>query len=81
MFCQPVKKMSEGCPLQSALAHNMVIFNPEIMLGNNEENLQKKFKSLLQHPFLLWILSSHKSDKALIQYGNVKEDPQEAAID
>ena len=51
------------------------------MLGNNEENLQKKFKSLLQHPFLLWILSFHKSDKALIQYGNVKEDPQEAAID
>ena len=50
------------------------------MLGNNEENLQKKFKSLLQHPFLLWILSSHESDKALIQYGNVKEDPQEAAI-
>ena len=51
------------------------------MLGNNEENLQKKFKSLLQHPFLLWILSSHESDKALIQYGNVKKDPQEAAID
>ena len=73
--------MSERCLLQSALAHNMVIFNPEIMPGNNEENLQKKFKSLLQHPFLLWILSSHKSDKALIQYGNVKEDPQEAAID
>ena len=73
--------MSERCLLQSALAHNMVIFNPEIMPGNNEENLQKKFKSLLQHPFLLWILSFHKSDKALIQYGNVKEDPQEAAID
>lgn len=73
--------MSEACPLQSALAHNMVIFNPEIVLGNNEENLQKKFKSSLQHPFLLWILSSHESDKALIQYGNVKEDPQEAAID
>ena len=73
--------MSERCPLQSALAHDMVIFNPGIMLGNNEENLQKKFKSLLQHPFLLWILSSHESDKALIQYGNVKEDPQEAAID
>ena len=44
-----IKKMSGRCPLQSAVARNAVIFNPEIMLENTEGNLQKKFKSLLQH--------------------------------
>ena len=33
------KKMSERCPLQSAVARNAVIFNPEIMLDNTERNL------------------------------------------
>ena len=73
--------MSERCPLQSALACNVVIFNPEIMLEKTEGNFQKKFKSLLQHLFSLRILSSYKADKALIQYGNVKTDLQNASID
>ena len=65
--------MSERCPLQSAVACNVVIFNPEIMLGNwrlTEGNFQKKFKSLLQHLFSLRIV-----------YGNVKTDLQNAGID
>ena len=50
------------------------------MLENNERNLQKKFKFLLQHLVSLWIVSSHKADKALIQFGNVKTDLQKAGI-
>ena len=73
--------MSERCPLQSAVACNVVIFNPEIMLEKTDGNFQKKFKSLLQHLFSLRILSSHKADKALIQYGNIKTDLQNAGID
>ena len=57
--------MSERCPLQSAVARNAAIFNPEIMLENTEGNFQKKFKSLLQHLVSLRIVSSHKADKAL----------------
>ena len=68
-----IKKMSERCPLQPAVARNAVIFNPEIMLENTERNLQKKFKSLSQHLVSLRIISSHKRDKALIQHGNVKK--------
>ena len=44
-----IKKMSERCPLQSAVACNVVVFNPEIMLESTEGNLQKKFKALFQH--------------------------------
>ena len=32
-----IKKMSGRCPLQSAVARNAVIFNPEIMLENTKE--------------------------------------------
>ena len=73
--------MSERCPLQSAAARNAVVFNPGIMLESTEGNLQKKFKALLQHLLSLRIVSSHKADKALIQYGNVKTDLQRAVID
>ena len=76
-----IKKTSERCPLQSAVARNAVVFNPEIMLESTEGNLQKKFKALLQHLVSLRIVSSHKADKALIQYGNVKTYLQRAAID
>ena len=76
-----IKKMSERCPLQLVVAHNVVIFNLEIMLENTEGNLHKKFKSLLQHLVSLQIVSSHKADKALIQYGNVKTDLQKASVD
>ena len=76
-----IKEMSERCLLQSAVARNAVVFNPEIMLESTEGKLQKKFKALLQHLVLLRIVSSHKADKALIQYGNVKTDLQRAAID
>ena len=62
--------MSERCPLQSAVACNVVILNPEIMLEKTEGNFQKKFKSLLQHLFSLRIV-----------YGNVKTDLQNAGID
>ena len=58
-----LKKMIKRCPLQSAVACNVVIFNPEIMLENTEGNLQEKFKSLLQHLVSLQIVSSHKVDK------------------
>ena len=34
-----IKKMSDRCPLQSAVARNAVIFNPEIMLEKTEGNL------------------------------------------
>ena len=34
-----IKRMSERCSLQSAVARNAVIFNPEIMLENTEGNL------------------------------------------
>ena len=71
-----IKEMSERC-----LPRNAVVFNPEIMLESTEGKLQKKFKALLQHLVLLRIVSSHKPDKALIQYGNVKTDLQRAAID
>ena len=71
-----IKKMSERCPFQSAVACNAVIFSPEIMLENTERNLQKKFKSLLQHLVSLRIVSPHKADKALI-----KTDLQKAGID
>ena len=57
--------MSERCLLQSAVARNAAIFNPEILLENTEGNLQKKFKSLLQHLVSLQIVSSYKADKAL----------------
>ena len=73
--------MSERCPLQSAVARNVVIFNPEIMLEKTQGNFQKKFRSLWQHLFSLRIVSSHKADKALIQYGNVKTDLQNVGID
>ena len=71
-----IKKMSERCPFQSAVARNVVIFSPEIMLENTERNLQKKFKSLLQQLVSLRIVSSHKADKALI-----KTDLRKAGID
>ena len=58
-----IKKMRERCPLQLVVACNAVILNPEIMLENTEENLQKKFISLLQHLVSLQIVSSHKADK------------------
>ena len=76
-----IKKMRERCPLQLVVACNAVILNPEIMLENTEENLQKKFISLLQHLVSLQIVSSHKADKALIQYGNAKTDLQKAGVD
>ena len=75
-----IKKMGERCSLQSTVARNAIIFNPEIMLENTEGNLQKEFKSLLQHLVSLRIVSSHKADKVLIQYGNVKTDFQKAVI-
>ena len=56
-----IKKVSERCPLQSAVARNAVIFSSEILLENTERNLQKKFKSLSQHLVSLWIVSSHKA--------------------
>ena len=73
--------MSERCPLQSAVAGNLAIFNPKIMLENTEGNLHKKFKSLFQHLVSLRIVSSLKADKGLIQYDNVKTDLQKAGID
>ena len=76
-----IKKINERCPLQSAVAHNAVVFNPEIMLDHTERNIQKKLKSLLQHLVSLQIVSFHKADKALIQYDNVKTELQKAAID
>ena len=75
-----IKKMGERCSLPSTVARNAIIFNPEIMLENTEGNLQKEFKSLLQHLVSLRIVSSHKADKVLIQYGNVKTDFQKAVI-
>ena len=76
-----IKRMSERCSLQSAVARNAVIFSPEIMLENTEGNPQKKFISLLQHLVSLQIVSCHKADKAVIQYGNVRTDLQKAGID
>ena len=76
-----IKKVSERCPLQSAVARNAVIFSSEILLENTERNLQKKFKSLSQHLVSLRIVSSHKADKALIQHGNVKTDHWKAGVD
>ena len=76
-----IKKVSERCPLQSAVARNAVIFRSEILLENTERNLQKKFKSLSQHLVSLRIVSSHKADKALIQHGNVKTDRWKAGVD
>ena len=76
-----IKKMSERCPLQSAVARNAVIFNSEILLENTERNLQKKFKSLSQHLVSLRTVSSHEADKALIQHGNVKTDHWKAGVD
>ena len=76
-----IKKMSEKCPLPSAIAGNSAIFNPEIMLENTEGNLHKKFKSLFQHLVSLRIVSSLKADKGLIQYDNIKTDLQKAGID
>ena len=35
----------------------------------------------MQHLVSLWIVSSHKADKAPIQYGNVKTDLQKAGRD
>ena len=34
-----IKKMSESCPFQSAVARNVVNFSPEIVLENTERNL------------------------------------------
>ena len=76
-----IKKMSERCPLQSAVARNAVIFNPKIILENTEGNLQKKIKFLLQHLVSLWIVFSLKADKALIRDGNGNPDLQKAGID
>ena len=76
-----IKKVSERCPLQSAVACNAVIFSSEILLENTERNLQKKFKSLSQHLVSLQTVSSHEADKALIQHGNVKTDHWKAGVD
>ena len=76
-----IKKMSERRPCKSDIARNVGIFNPETMLDNIEGNLHRKFRSLLQHLVSLRIVFSHKADKALIQYGNVKTNLQKAVID
>ena len=73
--------MNEKCPLQSAVARNVVIFNPDIMLDAITGNLQKKFRSLLQHLVSLLIVCSPKTNIALIQYVNVKTNLMKAAID
>ena len=67
-ICSAVQKLLEKSPIFYDIVCNSLVFDPQVIVNENIEDMQCKLKKLLEHLIKLKIIDSFCRDKLLVQF-------------